>query len=317
LSESEIIKRFFTISETSQKSGVVLGIGDDAAIVDVPAEMQLVLTMDTLIENVHFFPDVDPYDLGYKSVAVNLSDLAAMGAEPCWLTLSLTTPTINNDWLQSYSRGFFDLAKQFNVSLIGGDIIKGPLSITLQAHGLVPKGQFVKRNAASPGDLIYVTGQLGAAGLALKIINEGMQGNADFKYEFERLHRPQPRVEEGLVLRDHVTSMIDISDGLMTDLGHILELSKVGAEIILEELPSSENLSKLTSETAWEIALTSGDDYELCFTLPDKVNQSILKKIDTLCPLTHIGHITDDNKLKLIKPGGKEWIFNASGYQHF
>jgi len=279
--------------------------------------MQLVVTMDTLVENQHFFPNANPYDLGYKSVAVNLSDLAAMGAEPRWLTLSLTLPDINHDWLRAFSEGCFALANRFNLSLIGGDISKGPVSITVQAHGLVPAGKFVKRDTAGIGDLIYVTGCLGAAGFALKQIKEGIQDNIDFRDESECLHRPQPRVEAGLILREYITSMIDVSDGLIIDLGHILELSNVGAEIMLKSLPMTENLAALQNETAWEIALTSGDDYELCFTVPEKLDQTVIRKIEAFCPLTHIGQITGDNRLTLMKPNGEEWNCTTSGYQHF
>ncbi len=313
--ESDLIDRYFKPAATSP--AVILGIGDDAAIIDVPADAQLALTVDTLVQGVHFFPDTDPCSIGYKAVAVNLSDLAAMGARPHWLTLSLTLPEIDHDWLRHFSSGFHELGREFSLDLIGGDLSRGPLSITVQACGLVPRGRVPTRRNAAPGDLIYITGQVGAAGLALKLKKKELPDNGQYTLEHTCLNRPYPRIEAGLLLREHATSMIDISDGLIADLGHIMRQSRVGAEINLDKLPLTPNLRKLGEETAWNIALSSGDDYELCFSLVGKDNANLLQEIRNHCPVTQIGRITDSNTLTLLKPDGKEMIANESGYQHF
>ena len=255
--------------------------------------------------------------LGYKAVAVNLSDLAAMGAEPCWLTLSLTLLELQHDWLAAFSRGLHALADLFSVSLIGGDLCRGPLSITIQAHGLIPKGQATTCGGARPGDRIYVTGRLGAAGLALKIIQREIVSDGDYSLEYQRLYRPYPRVAAGILLREAVSSMTDISDGLQADLGKILAKSAVGAQVNLDKLPLSENLNKLPIETSWQLALTAGDDYELCFTLPRDHPQSLLSALAALCPVSEIGCITQETTFTLLRPDGTVFAIDELGYQHF
>lgn len=280
----------------------MLGIGDDAAVLDVPSDMQLVVTVDTMIEGVHFLPDVAAFDVGYKAVAVSFSDLAAMGAKPHSLTLSLTVPDVDHVWLQEFSSGIHTLTEQFSANLIGGDLCKGALSITLQAHGLVPRGKAVRRDLANVGDRIYVTGYLGSAGFAFQQIKNELSCAGEVEYS--SLHRPSPRVLAGMLLRDRVSSMIDISDGLVTDLGHLTNLSNVGAVVDLEKIPLSDNMTKLPREIAWQLALTFGDDYELCFTASDLDIQGLNRRLDGSCQLTEIGYITEERRLHLLRSDG-------------
>ena len=315
-SEAALIDRYFKPAKTS--SGVVLGIGDDAAIIDVPADAQLALTMDTLVQGVHFSPDTAAADIGYKAVAVNLSDLAAIGAAPQGLSLSLTMPDIDHAWLRQFADGLHELIREFSLDLIGGDTCRGPLAITVQAYGLLPKGQRPPtRNNAGAGDRVYVTGCLGAAGMALKLRLKQLSAAGDYAFEQRCLNRPRPRVEAGLIVREYATSMIDISDGLVADLGDILRQSGVGARIDLDSLPITANMRGLEPETAWSIALSAGDDYELCFTLPDRDHSELLKQIEAHCAVTRIGCITDGNKLTLLQADGGEFAPDGCGYQHF
>ena len=231
LSEFELIEQVFK-KHCIETPDVICGIGDDAAVIKVPPEMELVLSMDTLVAGVHFSSDTKPQDLGYKALAVNLSDIAAMGAEPRWVILSMTLPDADQSWLEKFMAGFAELANKHAVNLVGGDLSRGPLSITIAIHGLVPEGKTIKRSGAKTGDLIYVTGTLGDAGLALKVLNEGLSIAKDHQtYIFDRLHRPSSRITTGLALREIASSAIDISDGLVADLGHILVASKVGATL--------------------------------------------------------------------------------------
>ncbi|MDI1352139.1 MAG: thiamine-phosphate kinase [bacterium] len=240
MNEFELITHFFANQHQPHRQDVVMGIGDDCAIVEVPQGQQLLVSMDTLVSGVHFPITTTPYDIGYKALAVNLSDLAAMGANPAWITLALTLPTADQQWLSSFKEGFFGLAKQFQVVLIGGDTTRGPLALTVQAHGFVPHGQAITRQNAQPGDLIYVTNTLGDAGLALKHLNHEVNIPSQFtELLLNRLNRPMPRVKEGLLLRNYATAMIDLSDGLISDLGHILKKSGVGALIHLDKIPLS------------------------------------------------------------------------------
>lgn len=312
MNEFDIIQRFFTHQPCLRKD-VNLGIGDDAAIISPPVNHQIVITTDTLVYGVHFPIETSPYDIGFKSLAVNLSDLAAMGATPAWLTLALTLPTADETWLKEFSRGFFALASEYPLQLIGGDLTHGPLTVTVQAQGLIPTGQAIQRSHAKPGDLIYVTHTLGDAALALAVLQHKITiPDDDQKMISTKLNRPIPQLKIGEQLRGMATSAIDISDGLAADLGHILGKSAVGAEVNVDLIPLSNTLRyQITKEEALHFALSGGDDYELCFTIPaDKKNL-----VPAHC--TCIGKITDTNKLDLQFSDGKKYHLNKAGYQHF
>ncbi|KTD82601.1 thiamine-phosphate kinase [Legionella waltersii] len=320
MDEFELIARYFSAKESKPRKDVLLGIGDDCALLDLPHGKQLLVSMDTLVSGVHFPETTMPYDIGYKALAVNLSDLAAMGASPAWITLALTMPELNEQWLSDFSRGLFSLCSQFDVALVGGDTTRGPLSITIQAHGFIPKGQAVKRSGARNGDLIYVTGPLGDAGLALKHLIGELQLPNDYLHSvMTRLNRPFPRIKEGLLLRNHATAMIDVSDGLVADLGHVLEQSKVGASIDLQKIPLSEFVKKsLHREAALQLALCAGDDYELCFTVsPEHKNELESLMNAEGCAVFCIGRINNARQFVL---KDKDRLLDPKlflGYSHF
>ena len=318
LSEFALIDRFFR-NALRDGPGVSCGIGDDAAIVSVPQGMELALSMDTLVAGVHFPPDTTAEDIGYKALAVNLSDMAAMGAEPRWITLSLTLPQDDPaSWLEGFMTGFTVLARQYSLALIGGDLTHGPLSITIQIHGWLPTGTAIYRSGARPGDHIYVSGTLGDAGLALGVLNQ--RWTIDEKYHaeiFQRLHRPAPRIELGMALRGQATSAIDLSDGLQADLRHILTASNTGAVLNPELLPLSGALRQLPADQAWEIALTSGDDYELCFTLPAATGAKKITRLAALCPVRCIGQISAQTGLQWQRSDGSVYTPSGTGYRHF
>lgn len=316
MNEFEIIQRYFA-QPTLQRSDVILGCGDDGAIVQIPSGHQLVVSIDTLIESVHFPINTAAYDIGYKSLAVNLSDLAAMGAEPTWATMALTLPDNNESWLQEFSRGFFDLANFFNVQLIGGDLTCGPvLTITVQAHGIVPSGAALRRDGATVGDSVYITGTVGDAGLALQLQKLQQTVPTDL---LARLNRPLPRIAAGIALRKIAHSAIDISDGLVADLNHILENSHVGATINLDRIPVSKTFNQNSTATQLlPVALTSGDDYELCFTVPAQHEAALkiaLNKLD--CGYQKIGVIEKTPGLRLLNADGSLLHLNNDGYMHF
>ncbi len=319
MTEFDIIKNYFA-AQTERRSDVALGIGDDAALVVMPKEHELAITTDTLIAGVHFPGTTLPFDIGYKALAVNLSDLAAMGAMPAWVTLAITLPSINEDWIQSFCDGFFTLANRHSVELIGGDLTRGPLSITVQALGFVPAKQAIRRSGAKPGDLIYVTGTLGDAGLALLAYQEKIHLSPQYHRQLtERLDRPEPRIETGIALRNLAHAAIDISDGLAADLGHILEQSQVGARLNVDHLPLSEELKhSLPHEEAIALALNAGDDYELCFTVAPDKQQELEKKLSMIaCRFTMIGRIETQAGLVCYHEDGKKYDGPINGYQHF
>lgn len=316
LSEFDLIARYFI--RESGRQDIVLGIGDDAAVLDVPQGMQLVTATDVMVEGVHFPTDTPAYDIGYKALAVNLSDMAAMGAEPAWMTLVLTLPHADEQWLTDFSCGLFDMAQQFGIALVGGDTSRGPLAVTIQIHGLVPAGRALTRNGAHAGDLVYVTGTLGDAALGLHVI----QGKhsvtaADTSFLTQRLNRPSPRITEGMALREIATSAIDISDGLAADLGHILDNSRIGATIYLEDLPLSDSVRAYVETTHdWSLAISSGDDYELCFTIPAyRKNDLQTLAAGFKCNCTCIGAIEQQPGLRLQYRG--QTISAGTGYDHF
>jgi thiamine-monophosphate kinase len=315
MDEFELIAKFFTQQHIS-RADVILDIGDDCALLDIPADHHVAITTDTLVNGVHFPAETNAFDIGYKSLAVNLSDLAAMGATPAWVTLALTLPLLDETWMAEFSRGFFALATRHQVQLIGGDITHGPLSITITAQGLLPKNQAITRSGAKPGDFIYVTHTLGDAGFGLLAMQNKMVLPPEI---FARLNRPEPRVDIGIKLRNIASSAIDISDGLVSDLGHILKKSHVGATIYVDQLPLSITLREmLPSEEAITLALSAGDDYELCFTIHPG-DETLLN--DTLLQpghyCTRIGTITAKTELNLEFLDGRKYHGNTQGYQHF
>ena len=283
LSEFDLIQRFFSDCGTA-RGDVLVGVGDDAALLRVPAGMDLAVTLDAMVEGVHFLPDTDPTSLGHKVLAVNLSDLAAMGADPAWITLSLTLPASDPSWLASFSDGFCALARRAGVRLVGGDTTRGPLTISVAAKGLVPAGRALHRAGARGGDLIFVTGSLGDAGLGLRTRLDGVDVE-DPDYLLHRLERPEPRLAVGRALRGLATAAIDISDGLAADLGHVMSASGVGAIVELGRLPCSKSVAAFLTRTGdWSLPLSSGDDYELCFTVPP----GKLAGLDRLEPRPHL-----------------------------
>jgi len=331
-SEFELIERFFNRGLV-RRADVVLGIGDDGAILTVPAGHELVVTIDTLVAGVHFPLTTAPRDVGYKALAVNLSDLAAMGATPAWFTLAIALPENDADWLAEFCEGMFSLAREHNVQLVGGDTTRGPLTITIQAHGFVPAGTALRRSGAQAGDAIYVTGTLGDAGVGL-LSAEGRVDLSHSAVEFftDRLNRPAPRVLIGPQLRGVASSCIDISDGLCADLGHILECSGVGACIELGKLPLSAALKNCRdhslprnlfgdSSPPWaaryDYVLAAGDDYELCFTLPLVHEQRLSQFANLPCSLTRIGQIELEKGLRVRDVSGNRHSVPMRGYQHF
>ncbi len=318
MNEFEIIERFFKEAYPSSKGNLILGIGDDAAIVNVAEDTELVISTDTLVSSVHFFEDTAPEDIAYKALSVNLSDIAAMGALPRWITLSLTLPDNDLEWIKRFSSSFNQLALEQSMMLIGGDLTKGPLSITVQVFGVAPKGKSIRRSGASSGDLIYVTGELGAAAYALKHIKDNQNFPVATEKELKRFNRPEARIKTGIELRDNATSCIDISDGLLADLGHILKASNVGAEIKLSKIPFADSLKKLDKEIAIELALTGGDDYELCFTIPNGLSDGAISELELICPIHCIGKINKEAaKLKLIDENDEIYELKSKAYRHF
>ncbi|WP_058555849.1 thiamine-phosphate kinase [Thiohalocapsa sp. ML1] len=315
MSEFDLIRRHLTGVGAGRKD-VLVDVGDDCALLHVPAGRELAVGIDTLVAGVHFLADCDPAALGWKALAVNLSDLAAVGAEPAWATLALTLPRADEDWLAAFARGFRELAVQEDVRLIGGDLTRGPLTVTVQAHGFVPSGHALRRGGAKPGDLVCVSGALGDAGLALQHL---LRGEPTDGYLRQRLERPTPRVALGEVLRGVATAAIDLSDGLIADLGHVLDASGAGARIELARLPLADQVAAAVGAADdWALPLASGDDYELCFTLPPAAaGQLPVLAAAAGCPLTIIGEVVREGGLTLIRADGSTWTPQSRGYDHF
>lgn len=313
--EFSIIKQYFQ-HLSPQRDDVVLGIGDDCALLKPPEGQVIAVSTDTLVSGVHFFPDVAPYTLGYKSLAVNLSDLAAMGATPAWFSLAITLPEVDTNWLHHFSRGLSDLAVKHKIALIGGDTTSGPLSITIQVQGFVEQEQALQRKKAKVGDSIYVTGTLGDAGAALELKLKGdSEPNNETAFLTQRLEQPTPRIEIGQQLASLANAAIDISDGLAADLSHILQLSNVGAIIEVASLPLSNALLAVTTqEHAEQLALFSGDDYELCFTVSEQNEGRIKALLDEHC--TKVGVITQQPGLRYQR-NGQSMEITGKGYEHF
>jgi len=315
-SEFDLIQRHF--SRTAPNA--VLGVGDDCALLQPGAGMQLAVSTDTLVADVHFFADADPQKLGWKCLAVNLSDLAAMGATPRWATLALTLPEVDDDWLAAFASGLYGCADQFGVSLVGGDTTQGALSLTLTIIGEVPPNQALRRDGARPGDEIWVSGTLGDAALALAALQGRVTlTDADLATLAARLHAPAPRIDLGLALRGLASSAIDVSDGLLADLGHILSRSGVGAVVEYAHLPLGEILHDYTAHPAFDdCVLSGGDDYELCFTTPAAHHQALDQIAARLSlRLTAIGSILAEPGLTVRDAQGQPLDIRRTGYDHF
>jgi len=318
-SEFSIIQQYFQNLTTSSRDDVLLAIGDDCALLQCPAGQSLAVSIDTLVEGVHFFADVDAKSLGHKSLAVGLSDLAAMGARPAWFTLALSLPEINEPWLAGFSQGLAELATEHDIQLVGGDTTRGPLTISIQVHGFVQAENALKRSGARAGDKVYVTGTLGDAGAALQLQLGKLTNNhltADDCHHFQqRLEQPIPRVAIGQTLIGLASSAIDISDGVLADLGHILEQSQVGACLDLATLPLSPMLEKMNRIDAEVLALQSGDDYELCFTVPAELTAQVEEILGDLC--SQIGVITQEQGISIINGQAQLSQITGKGYDHF
>jgi thiamine-monophosphate kinase len=300
LGEFDLIWRFFKAGSESmaqtQTDQVLLGIGDDCALLQPDPAQSLAVTSDMLVEGRHFFAGANAEWLGHKALAVNLSDLAAMGAKPLGFTLALALPNANADWLAQFSQGLFRLAQQWQCPLIGGDTTQGPLTICITALGHVPTGAAIKRSGAKIGDDIWVSGSLGDARLALGALrSEWLLDPSSLENVLPRMHQPEPRIALGLQLRGIASSALDVSDGLLGDLRHILTASQVNAEVLIDQLPTSPTLAAQTERLRRQCAANGGDDYELCFTAPKHKRVEIESLSTAILPLTRIGSITSAN----------------------
>ncbi|MCT4713498.1 thiamine-phosphate kinase [Enterobacteriaceae bacterium H18W14] len=318
--EFSLIARYFDRVRSTRRD-VETGIGDDCALLSVAEKQLLAISTDTLVSGIHFLPDISPRDLGYKALAVNLSDLAAMGADPAWLTLAITLPEVDESWLEAFSDSLFEQLDYYDMQLIGGDTTRGPLAMTLGIHGLVPAGRALKRSGARAGDWVYITGTPGdsAAGLAILQDRLDVDNPQQADYLVKRHLRPKPRVLHGQALRDLASSAIDLSDGLISDLGHILKASDCGARIMLDWLPYSDAVrDNVDPEQALRWALSGGEDYELCFTVPELNRGALDVAIGNLgVPFTCIGQVGPASEGLHFFEDGKPVTVDLKGYDHF
>lgn len=312
--EFDLIERFFKTGadslRTSADQAITLGIGDDCALIKPRAEEEVAITSDMLVEGRHFFAGTNPELLGRKALAVNLSDLAAMGARPIGFTLAIALPTANNTWLETFSKGLFAMAEEYSCPLIGGDTTAGPLTISITAFGATPKGEAIRRSGAKPGEDIWVSGIVGDARLTLAALRHEVNlSKLDLLQIEHRMHNPTPRIKLGMQLRNIASSALDVSDGLVGDLSHILKQSQVDAEIQLDRLPKSDTLQKQDVQIQNQFAACGGDDYEICFTASTSQRdniQAISKSIGL--PLTIIGKTVPKKDVAV-----KVYLLNESG----
>ena len=318
LSEFSLISRYFTRTP-AKGSGVDLGVGDDCALLAPAAGMQTAISSDMLVEGRHFFAGADPRLLGHKSLAVNLSDLAAMGARPLGFTLALALPSLDEAWLSAYSAGLLALADQHGCQLIGGDTTKGPLTLCITVFGLIPEGQALRRDGARAGDDIWVSGSLGEARLALAGYRQEIDlPEAELAEAGMRMHAPTPRVALGMALRGIAHAAIDISDGLAGDLGHILERSSLGATLNADAVPTGRLLQKQAPALRRSYALAGGDDYELCFTAPPALRAEVDAAARAAqCEVTMVGRMEAMPGLRLTDASGKPLSLGLEPFDHF
>ena len=316
MDEFELIRRYFA-RHTKPRGDVSFGIGDDAALLHVPPGQELAVSTDSLVVDVHFPAGLPADAVGHRALAANLSDLAAMGATPAWVLLALTLPEADESWLGAFSRGFFALADKHQVALVGGNMARGPLNITLTVHGLVEQGTALTRSGAQVGDLVYVTGHPGDAAAGLELLQAG---RADPLHPcVRRFTFPEPRLAAGQALRGIASAAIDVSDGLLADLGHLLEIRSFGAKLALERLPvSTELLALRGQEDAWRLALTGGDDYELCFTVPAaRAGEAEARLQQAACPAACIGAIEATPGIHCVDRKGIPREYPRPGHRHF
>ena len=314
--EFDLIARHFTRATP----GAVLGVGDDCALLAPSPGMQLAVSTDMLLEGRHFSPQDSPAGLGHKSLAVNLSDLAAMGATPRWATLAIALPEANDAWLTAFARGFFRMADQHGIELVGGDTTRGALTVSITVIGEVPPGQALRRDGAQAGDDVWVSGTLGAAAMALAYRQGRLfMEQIDAAKVLPALYLPTPRIELGIALCGIANSAIDISDGLLGDLGHILERSKVGAALEFAALPTLPIVQTYLHETvARDCVLAGGDDYELCFTAPASRRDDVQAAAESVgVTVTRIGRITAESGLAVLDADGQRITTEHTGYNHF
>jgi thiamine-monophosphate kinase len=329
MGEFDLIERYFKAPARAMRANdcVVLGIGDDCALLQPAAGMQLAISSDMLVEGRHFFADVDPFTLGHKALAVNLSDLAACGAKPLAFTLALSLPTADEAWLAPFSRGLLALAAEHNCALVGGDTTQGSLNICITVFGEVPKQHALLRSGAQVGDDIYVSGTLGDARLALEALRGNLALPDDvFLSAKARLEKPTPRVALGMALRGIASSAIDVSDGLLGDVGHILKQSQVGAAInasiainlIANSKVNTPARAQLDTQKQLLYVLSGGDDYELAFTAPVSQRSAIqAAAIASDTPVTRIGLIKAELGLRLVDAQGQSVPNNFGSFDHF
>ncbi|MBZ0334536.1 thiamine-phosphate kinase [Marinobacter sp. AL4B] len=312
MGEFELIRQYFQpLADNARQGQLILGPGDDCAIQRVPLGQDLVFSVDTLVEGVHFPPNYPPEYLGWRSLAVAVSDLAAMGAQPVCFTLALALPSAEPEWLAGYSRGLARASDAFGIALAGGDTTRGPLTLTLQVHGTVPHGMALHRSGARAGDVVCVTGPLGDAGAALDFLAlSAPTGNE--QAVLTRYHHPEPRLELGRALVGKASAAIDISDGLLSDLQHILDASGVGAELDAEKIPLSDALVALKGSEALTYALSAGDDYQLCLTIAEHRRAAL--DLHVREQLITIGHIHSEPGLRVVNT---EHAGSHQGFDHF
>ena len=315
LDEFDLIKKYFDTG-TIKNTNVVLGPGDDCAILAPLDGQQICLSTDTISEDIHFLSSLSGGVIASRAVAANLSDLAAMGADPYACLLAVTLNEVNENWLDQFSDTIFSILQRYSCPLIGGNVSKGPkLSITMTVLGTIPSGKAIVRSGARTGDGIYVTGALGDAKGGLEVLRSGKKQD----YLVSRYCHPTPRIEEGRALRELASSMIDVSDGLLADLGHLCSASNLGAELDISSLPISSHLKEeVGEELAYKFALSDSDDYELCFTIPKRL-EGEMKRPDriSLAPVTKIGTMIPGNNIKVLSEDGSTIEIEQLGYKHF
>tara|TARA_B100000686_G_C16716683_1_gene932468 strand:+ start:67 stop:1071 length:1005 start_codon:yes stop_codon:yes gene_type:complete len=332
LSEFEIIRKYFKSAELAlKKEEILLGIGDDAAILDVSSDNQLVVSTDILVESVHFPATATPSKIATRALLVNLSDLAAMGAQPLCFTMALVLNDSSESWLKSFSEGLAKIAQRYKIALVGGDLSKGPTTIAIQVHGIAKPGKVLRRNAANIGDLIYVTGTLGDGAISLASLGVSPHVGDFFRFNDEQIpldcvqyfeqafYEPKPRLDFAKQSAEYINSAIDISDGLIGDLGHICKCSGVGAILKVEDFPYSDSARCCVSaKNRLLAALYGGDDYELCVTVTKKNQQQFIAKAnETNTKITCIGEIIEGNLIHYLNERGEKVRFDDKAFQHF